>query len=150
MNKTTKGIGISAGVIAVIVAAFMGGQVIDDTTYYCESQDIFMDCDHFSTTGSRCYPLADSLKGYKDCDEGWIKAKDVIDTTPTTSNITNTLKKKEIKLNRELVKAKITPKESGEYELSCESPEGLPVNIKDVCVPAFQDLKELYKIDKGK
>jgi len=149
MNKTTKGIGISAGVIAIIVAAFMGGQVINDNTYYCESGDIFMECDHFSNTGGRCYPLADSNKGYKDCDEGWIKASDVVDIKPTTTvSSTTTTTLKDSALYHKLVSAKLTPSKEGEYTLTCESPEGLEINIKDVCVPAFRDLKELYKFEK--
>ena len=143
----TKGTVASLSAIALIIAAFLGGANITDQTYYCESKDLLWECNRFSSTGGRCYPTADSKVGYKDCKSGWIKAKQITDeylkTTTTTTSTTTTLKKE-----LQLVKASLNPTKDGKYELSCVSPEGLPINIADVCVPAFKNLKELYKLEK--
>lgn len=45
-------------------------------TYFCESRSLVMDCLRFSTSGLRCYPDLESIKGYRDCIEGWTLVTD--------------------------------------------------------------------------
>jgi len=56
----------------------------DTPHYFCEvkpSLGINTTCDRFSSTGTRCYPMANSTRGYIDCNSGWKKiTNDIIVT----------------------------------------------------------------------
>ena len=59
--------------IAILAAIMSIGLLDSDKAYYCESRDMAMLCERFSSTETRCYPNLANNRGYRDCSEGWIK-----------------------------------------------------------------------------
>ena len=66
LNKKQLGTIIT---LAALISGVAGGAISydSDSTYYCESRDIVMDCDRLSSTAKTCYYANTS----KRCTEGW-------------------------------------------------------------------------------
>jgi hypothetical protein len=61
----------SLGGIGLILLTLFGSALFDGTHYYCAEKNISVQCDRFSSTGTRCYPQPLITAGYKDCSNGW-------------------------------------------------------------------------------
>lgn len=65
------------GSLTIGLLVSLGFNVAPDDNYFCRASELSKKCDRISSTGSRCYPLPGTTKGYKDCSSGWeLLAKD--------------------------------------------------------------------------
>lgn len=69
MSLTIKDYTVGALTLALLIS--LGFNILPTDTHFCRDLGIAKQCDHLSSTGQTCYPLAAVKTGSKYCSSGW-------------------------------------------------------------------------------
>ena len=61
------------GTLTIGLLISLGFAILPNDNYFCRTTETGKYCDRLSSSGLRCYPIAGTTKGYKDCSSGWEK-----------------------------------------------------------------------------